>query len=129
MPEFDLPRADILDVIGKGLTEADLIDADQLGPNARLRRIEREPLLETTWHVLAEAAAEIPDQVAWNFFEQDAAMTYQEALAAVNWFTRCHHAAERSGAPHRLARHITVGCGHGAGECALYGGRAGLCPE
>jgi len=84
MPEFDLPRADILDVIGKGLTEADLIDAHRLGPNARLRRIEREPLLETTWHVLAEAAAEIPDQVAWNFFEQDAAMTYQEALAAVN---------------------------------------------
>ena len=84
MPEFDLPRADILDVIGKGLTEADLIDAHQLGPNARLRRIEREPLLATTWHVLAEAAAEIPDQVAWNFFEQDAAMTYQEALAAVN---------------------------------------------
>ena len=84
MSEFDLPRADILDVIGKGLTEADLIDAHQLGPNARLRRIEREPLLETTWHVLAEAAAEIPDQLAWNFFEQDAAMTYQEALAAVN---------------------------------------------
>ena len=86
MSEIDLPRADILEVIGKGLTKADLIDAHILGPKARQRRIEDIPLPETTWHVLAEAAAEIPDNVAWNFFELGAALTYREVLAAVNRF-------------------------------------------
>lgn len=77
-----LPKA--LSVIGKGLTVDDCIDAHLRDPAARCRAIEAEPLPETTYHVLAEAASEAPDALAWNFFDAGVTRTYREVLGDVN---------------------------------------------
>ncbi len=77
-------RPAVLDILGKGLTEADLIDAHLRDPDARQRQIESEPLPATNYDVVAEAAAEVPDQTAWNFFETEEALTYREVIERVN---------------------------------------------
>lgn len=74
----------VLQIIGKGLTEGDLIDAHFRDADARVKQIESEPLPATIYDVLAEAAAEAPDEPAWNFFESDESFTYGQALARVN---------------------------------------------
>ncbi|MDD9905258.1 MAG: hypothetical protein OXT06_16940 [Rhodospirillaceae bacterium] len=47
MTDLDRPRGDILDIIGKGVGPADLIDADRRGPLQRQRQIESEALPDT----------------------------------------------------------------------------------
>jgi len=74
----------ILSIIGKGLRVEDCIDAHIRGPVERQRQIESEPLLANIAAVLDEAAAEIPDQIAWNFFEDGVSQTYREVLESVN---------------------------------------------
>lgn len=74
----------ILGMLGKGLTTSDLIDAHLRGPEERQRQIESEPLPATIYEVVAEAAAEIPDQLAWNFFEAGETLTYREVLDQTN---------------------------------------------
>jgi crotonobetaine/carnitine-CoA ligase len=74
----------VLDILGKGLTVEDLIDAHLRDPDARQRQIESEPLPATNYDVVAEAAAEVPDQTAWNFFETGESLTYREVVERVN---------------------------------------------
>lgn len=74
----------VLDILGKGLTVDDLIDAHLRGPDERQRQIEAEPLPPTNYAVVAEAAAEVPDQLAWNFFETGETLTYREVVERVN---------------------------------------------
>lgn len=74
----------VLRIIGKGLTSNDLIDAHIRTPDERQRQIEAEPLPPTIYDVVAEAAAEVPDQLAWNFFETNEALTYREVIDRVN---------------------------------------------
>ncbi len=75
---------DILSILGKGLTAADCIDAHIRGPVERQRQIESEPLLPNIAAVLDEAAAEVPDHIAWNFFEEGLTFTYAEVQDNVN---------------------------------------------
>lgn len=84
MTSLDLPRDDILEVIGKNLGPDDLIDAGKRGPLDRLRQIESEPLPDTIYDVLVAAAAEIPGQRALNFFETGEKLTYGELVDQVN---------------------------------------------
>ncbi|MDD9925522.1 MAG: class I adenylate-forming enzyme family protein [Rhodospirillaceae bacterium] len=84
MTDLDRPRDDILDIIGKGVGPADLIDADRRGPLQRQRQIESEALPDTIYDILAEAAADIPDQLALHFFETGEKLTYRELLDAVD---------------------------------------------
>lgn len=77
-------RPEILDIVGKGLTVDDLIDAHFRNPEERQRQIEREPLPPSNYAVLDEAAEDVPDQVAWNFFEEGVAQTYREVRGNVN---------------------------------------------
>lgn len=74
----------VLDILGKGLSVDDLIDAHFRDPDARQRQIESEPLPPTNYAVVAEAAAEVPDQLAWNFFETGEALTYRQVIERVN---------------------------------------------
>ena len=74
----------IVRLIGKGFTLDDCIDAHLHGPAERCRRIEAEPLPATDYHVLAEAAAEVPDTVAWNFFDAGVKATYRQVRDDVN---------------------------------------------
>lgn len=75
---------EVLRILGKGLTLDDLIDAHVRDAEARQRQIESEPLPPTIYDVVAEAAAEVPDQLAWHFFETDEALTYREVIERVN---------------------------------------------
>ncbi len=50
----------------------------------RRRRIESEPLPANIGALLDQAAADAPDQVAWNFFESGETATYREVQACVN---------------------------------------------
>lgn len=84
MHSLDQPSSDILDIIGKNLSQDDLIDAHIRGPRQRLRQIESERLPDTIYDVLADAAADIPDQLALDFFETGEKLTYRELLDAVN---------------------------------------------
>ncbi|QPC42527.1 AMP-binding protein [Kaustia mangrovi] len=74
----------VLEIIGKGLTAEDLIDAHRRDADQRQRQIESEPLPATIYDVVAEAAAEVPDQLAWNFFETEEAWTYRQIVDTVN---------------------------------------------
>jgi acyl-CoA synthetase (AMP-forming)/AMP-acid ligase II len=92
--EQPAPGADrplILDIIGKGLTVADCVDAHFRTPEERQRQIESEPLPANIYTVLAEAAADVPDQVAWNFFEEGVVQTYCEVKAAVDRLSASLH--------------------------------------
>lgn len=84
MHSLDQPSSDILDIIGKNLSQDDLIDAHIRGPRQRLRQIESERLPDTIYDVLADAAADIPDQLALHFFDTGEKLTYCELLDAVN---------------------------------------------
>lgn len=84
MHSLDQPSSDILDILGKNLSQDDLIDAHIRGPRQRLRQIESERLPDTIYDVLADAAAETPDQLALHFFETGEKLTYRELLDAVN---------------------------------------------
>ena len=75
---------DVLHIIGKGLTRGELIDAHFRTPDERQRQIEVEPLPPTIYDVVAEAASEVPDQLAWNFFETEETLTYREVVDGVN---------------------------------------------
>lgn len=81
---LDADSAPILRILGKGLQISDLIDAHVRGPEARQRQIEREPLPVNITQVLDEAVAEIPDQIAWNFFEDGVIETYRQVRDNVN---------------------------------------------
>lgn len=75
---------EILRILGKELTVSDLIDAHIRGPEERQRQIESEPLPQNIAQVLDEAAAEIPDQTAWHFFEDGISETYRQVQENVN---------------------------------------------
>lgn len=75
---------DVLRIVGKGLALADLIDAHLLDADARQRQIESEPLPPTIFDVVADAAADVPDQLAWHFFETNERLTYREVMDGVN---------------------------------------------
>ena len=92
MPDLENPHADILSLFGGKLTADDLIDADRRGPVARQRQLETEPLPDTIYDVFADAAAEIPEQTAWVFFEQDVHLTYAEALNRIDRLAAGLHA-------------------------------------
>ncbi len=74
----------ILNILGKVLQSSDLIDAHVRGPEARQCQIENEPLPVNIAQVLDEAAAEVPDQTAWDFFEDGITETYQQVRSNVN---------------------------------------------
>ena len=74
----------ILSIVGKGLSVSDCIDAHIRNPLERQRQFESEPLLPNITAVLDEAADEVPDQIAWNFFEEDICQTYREVRENVN---------------------------------------------
>jgi len=57
--------------------------ADCADPQERIRRIEAAPLPRSVWRVFAEAAAAVPGQLLWNFFQADRRATYREAYDAV----------------------------------------------
>lgn len=73
----------ILTIIGKGLQVSDLVDAHFRNADERQKQIESEPLPPTIYDLVAEAAAEVPDQTAWNFFETDEALTYRQVIDRV----------------------------------------------
>jgi acyl-coenzyme A synthetase/AMP-(fatty) acid ligase len=75
---------DILTIVGKGLGTQDCIDAHIRGPFERQRQIENEALLPNTYAVLDEATNEVPDQIAWNFFEEGVQQTYRQVRDNVN---------------------------------------------
>jgi len=84
MHSLDQPSSDILDIIGKNLSQDDLVDAHIRGPRQRLRQIESERLPDTIYDVLADAAVEIPNQLALHFFDTGEKLTYRELLDTVN---------------------------------------------
>ena len=71
-------------IIGKGFSLADCIDAHLRDAQARRVQIESEPVPATIYDVLAEAAAEAPDAIAWNFFDVQLTRTYAQARDDVN---------------------------------------------
>lgn len=81
----------ILSIVGKGLSVDDCIDAHIRNPLERQRQIESEPLLPNITAVLDEAADEVPDQIAWNFFEEDICQTYREVRENVNRIASALH--------------------------------------
>jgi len=81
----------IVSLIGKGLSVDDCIDAHLRGPAERCRQIESEPLPATNYHVLAEAAAEAPDGIAWNFFDAGIKASYREVRDDVNRLASALH--------------------------------------
>lgn len=83
-PRLDEDLPSILQILGKGLRPSDLIDAHILGPQARQRQIESEPLPANIMQVLDEAVAEVPDQTAWHFFEDGITQTYRQVSDNVN---------------------------------------------
>ncbi len=76
--------ADILSILGKGLGPDDLIDAHVRDPWQRQRQIESEPLPANITAVLDEAADAVPDQIAWNFFEDGVRHSYRQVADNVN---------------------------------------------
>lgn len=84
-------NSDILTIIGKGLGTEDCIDAHLLDPEERQRQIESEPLLANIAAVLDEAAGEVPDQIAWNFFDEGIRQTYREVQGNVNRLAGAFH--------------------------------------
>lgn len=50
----------------------------------RVRQIEAEPLPANIGTLLEEAAAEVPDRLAWNFFESNDRVTYRDLLRRVH---------------------------------------------
>ncbi|MDP4795441.1 MAG: acyl--CoA ligase [Rhodospirillales bacterium] len=84
---MDAKTSSILKILGKNLQTSDLIDAHIRDPKARQRQIESEPLPANITQVLDEAAAEIPDQTAWHFFEDGVAETYRQVRDNVNRLT------------------------------------------
>jgi acyl-coenzyme A synthetase/AMP-(fatty) acid ligase len=84
MSSLNRARDDILHIIGKNLSEADLIDAHERGPRERIRQIESETLPNTIYDILVEATADIPDQLALHFFETGEKLSYRELLGSVN---------------------------------------------
>lgn len=86
-PPFDNAheeRATVLSIVGKGICEEDCIDAHIRDRLERQRQIESEPLLPNIAAVLDEAADEVPDQIAWNFFEDGISQTYRQVRENVN---------------------------------------------
>jgi len=57
--------------------------ADCPDPLERRRRIEAEPLAGNVWRIFDEAAAAVPDQALWEFFQAGRHATYREALGSV----------------------------------------------
>lgn len=60
-----------------------LLSEPVLGVEERIAKIEKEPLPPNIGALLEDAAAEVPDRVAWNFFESGATITYEHLLAKV----------------------------------------------
>ena len=50
----------------------------------RIRQIESEPLPANIGTLLEHAAAEVPDRLAWNFFESNEQITYRDLLQRVH---------------------------------------------
>lgn len=69
----------------------------------RIRRIEAEPLPANIGTLLNDAAAEIPDQLAWNFFESGETATYRDLRTRVHAIA---HGLSRSGI--RQGDHVGV---------------------
>ncbi len=91
---FELAKKDqleILSIVGKGLGVEDCIDAHFRNPLERQRQIENEPLLPNIAAVLDEAADEVPDQIAWNFFEDGVRQTYRDVRNNVNRLANAFH--------------------------------------
>ena len=91
-----MPRSDVLSLQVPPLEE-------------RRRRIESEPLPANIAAILDQAAAEAPEQIAWNFFESGETITYRALGRRVNRLAQRHgagrhrqiHARRRHAAQHR----------------------------
>ena len=93
----------ILEILGKGLKESDLIDAHFRDAIARQRQIESEPLPVNIVQVLDDAVADVPDQTAWHFFEEGVCETYRQIHDKVN---RLAHGLHKLGI--RKGTHVAV---------------------
>lgn len=108
-PDGSRPRSvdretpSILEILGKGLQESDLIDAHYRDAEARQRQIESEPLPANIVKVLDDAVADVPDQIAWHFFEDGIAETYRQIRDNVN---RLAHGLHKLGV--RKGTHVAV---------------------
>jgi len=54
----------------------------ELDPLERRRQIEAEPLPANVWQLLEGATREVPDLLAWDFFQSDSRATYAEVRSA-----------------------------------------------
>ncbi|WNK01184.1 AMP-binding protein [Thalassospiraceae bacterium LMO-JJ14] len=93
----------ILEILGKGLKESDLIDAHFRDALARQRQIESEPLPVNIVQVLDDVVADVPDQTAWHFFEDGVCETYRQIHDNVN---RLAHGLHKLGI--RKGSHVAV---------------------
>jgi crotonobetaine/carnitine-CoA ligase len=66
------------------MARADVLKVRVPPVEERRRLIEAEPLPANIGALLDEAAAAVPDQLAWNFFESGETATYRDALGRVN---------------------------------------------
>lgn len=69
----------------------------------RIRQIESEPLPTSIVRLLEEAAADVPDQLAWNFFESGEQATYAQLVQRVHALA---HGFARAGI--RQGDHVAV---------------------